>query len=93
MEKINQKFINSKQAIRVCKKFGQEVTQEHILKNFKNGDLLFRRKNTETGKITDYFLNEIYFKYFDLNYHAKPGKHYIGKEMFISSFELPKLKI
>lgn len=89
---IKEKGINSSQAVRLAKKFGVKTTKEFILKNFKNGDFIFRKKNTDTGVITDYFLHEIYFKKFSMNYsvHKKIKK---GKELFISNFELPKGKV
>ena len=85
------KGINSTQAVRLLKKFNVPTTKEHILKNFKNGDFLFRRKNEDTGRVTDYFLHEIYFKKFSMKYScAKTRK---GKELLISNFELPQGKV
>jgi len=84
--------INSAQAVRVAKKFNVYTTKEHILKNYKNGDFLFRRKNLDTGRITNYFLHEIYFKKFSMNYscHKDTKK---GKELLISNFEMPRGKV
>lgn len=92
MFKKKEKFINSKQAVKLAKKFGVETTKKHILKNFKDGDQLFRRKNLETKIITDYFLCEIYFKKFSMNYscHHNIKK---GREIIISNMELPKGKV
>jgi len=86
------KSLTSTQAVRLLKKFGVVTTKEHILKNFKNGDFLFRKKNTDTGVVIDYFLHEIYFKSFVLRYNANP-KSKSGKELLISNFELPRGKV
>lgn len=87
-----EKAINSSQAVRLAKKFNLITTKENILKNFKNGDLLFCRKNTETGIMIYYFLNEIYFKRYIKKYsvHDKTRE---GKELLISNFELPRGKV
>ena len=78
--------------MRLAKKFKIVTTKEHILKNFKNGDFLFRKKNLDTGVVIDYFLNEIYIKYYTKKYSCN---HRIksGREMMISNFELPRGKV
>ena len=92
MAKRTAKFINSKQAVGLAEKFNIATTKEHILKNYKNGDFLFLRKNYKTGVITHYFLNEIYIKKFRMNYSCNQ-KIKSGKELLISNFELPIGKV
>lgn len=84
--------INSSQAVRMAKRFNLITTKEHILKNYGEGDFLFRRKNLDTGRITNYFLHEVYFRKYSMNYscHKDTKK---GKELMISNFELPRVPI
>ena len=92
MKEEKEKYINSSQAVKLAKRFNIITTKEHVLKNFKNGDFLFRRKNIETGIMIDYFLHEIYIRKFSKKYSASPNIK-SGKELLISNFELPKGKI
>ena len=92
MKTIKDKFINSSQATKLAKKFNIATTKEHIMKNFKNGDFLFRRKNLKTEITTDYFLHEFYFKYFSKRYSCHKNTK-SGREMFISNLELPRGKV
>ena len=82
------KGINSKQFVRLAKKFGVKVNQEKI-KKLENGTFLCKRVNEDTGKITIYILNEIYFKKYYKKYSASHKSKGV-KEMLISNFELPR---
>ena len=83
--------LNSKQAVKLAKKFGAEISQKQILKDFKNGDFLFQKQNIETGMVINYFLAERYFQSFDMTYSCH-HKIKSGRELFISNFELPDFK-
>lgn len=83
--------LNSKQFIKLAKKFGENVDIDKLSK-LKNGDLLCIKKNVETGKEIAYVLHEIYFRKFGMKYSCN-HKIKKGGEMLISNFELPKEKI
>lgn len=86
-----QKSVNSKQFMRIAKKFGIPTTQEHI-KTLENGTILGMLKDLDTGKEITYVLNEIYIKKFNMRYSCHQ-KIKSGGEMIISNFELPRGKV
>ena len=82
------KTVNSKQFVRLAKKFRVSITQEQI-KALNNGDILAKKINEETGEETIYVLHEIYIKKYYKKYsssHSSKG----GSELLISNFELPR---
>jgi len=83
--------LNSKQFIKLAKRFGANVDKKRLAE-FNNGDLLCIKKNVETGEEIAYVLNEIYIRKFGMKYSAH-HKIKSGGEILISNFELPKGKV
>jgi len=62
------------------------------LERMKDGDFLVMIQNLEKHTKTFYFLKKIFIRPFDLTYSANP-KIKQGKELFISNFYIPKVKL
>lgn len=83
--------VNTEKLKKLGKKYGFTFSKEDILKNNKNGDVIFIRQK-DSGKQIAYILHEIYFQKFSMKYSAHQ-KIKSGKELFISNFKLLKFSI
>lgn len=100
MRKKTTKWITEKQVIAMYEKHGQAINKE-ALQKMPHGEIVFARKHEETKDLIIYRLKrrpispsdtkEWFKQEFDLNYSATQGRK-SGKELIISSIELPDIK-
>ncbi len=92
IKKMTRKNLTADEFISLCASF-LGTKQKRLLKGkvklLKNGSFLGIYKNKK-GKWYRLHLQNIFFKRFDMNYSAKAGKRYLGKEIIISNMRLPK---
>jgi len=86
---ITQKHITVKQAIRLAKKFGK-ILDSDSFNNIRHNEILFIKKNEESGLITQYVMKKYFSQTFDFPYSCN-SKNRVGKELMMSTFELPNI--
>lgn len=90
MKKIN-RFVSAEQFQKVISKRGLSCSLKRLNK-LKHGDFLVMIHNIEKHSKTFYFLKKIFIRPFDMSYSCIP-KTRSGKELFISNFYIPKVKL